>query len=158
MAIESGDTVTIEYTGKLDDGTVFDTTRREVAEEAGLLEEGAPQEFEPMTVEVGEGNLIEGFESALEGLEAGASVSVTLQPEEAYGEWDEDRIREFEREEIDRLVGNQPITEGSYLQTQQGTMQEILHVDDEIVKVDFNHRLAGDVLQFDIEVVDIEQP
>lgn len=155
MTITEGDTVTVEYVGRFEDGTVFDTSKRTVAEEAGLDDEQPARSFDPLTVEVGAGELIEGFDAALPGLDVGDSVTVTIPPEKAYGEWDAERIREFDRDEIDRLVGNRPIEEGTFLQTSQGTLQEVLHVDDEVVEVDFNHRLAGKTLEFDIEVVDI---
>ncbi len=156
MGIEAGDTVHLEYTGRREDGTVFDTTRKEVAKEAGILQEGASHQFEPLTVEVGEEQLLEGFESAIEGLEVNDTTSVTLEPEDAYGEWEEEKIREFDRDKVDRLTGNKPIEEGSYLETTAGTRQEVLYADDEIVRVDFNHYLAGDTITFDIEIVDIE--
>lgn len=156
MAIAAGDTVTVEYTGRLDDGSVFDTSQRSVAETAGLLEAQPDRSFDPLTVDIGAGELIDGFEDALVGLEAGDEVTVEIPPEEAYGAWEEDRVNDIPREEIDPLVGNQSIEAGDFLQTERGTMQEVLHVDDEIVRVDFNHRLAGEVLEFEIEVVDVE--
>jgi len=54
MSITTGDAVTLEYTGRLDDGTVFDTSRRSVAEETGLAEAQPDREYAPLTVEVGE--------------------------------------------------------------------------------------------------------
>lgn len=156
MAIEAGDTVFVEYTGRLDDGTVFDTTRRSVAEEEGLINPEAPQEFDPMKVEAGEGELIDGFEDALMGQEEGDEISITLEPEEAYGDWDEELTQTFSRSEIEQIVGDVPLEEGTYLQTKEGALQEILHVDDLKVEVDFNHRLAGETLHFDIEIVEVE--
>lgn len=155
MAITAGDTVTVEYTGRLDDGTVFDTSRREVAETAGFADEQPGRTFEPLTVDIGAGELIEGFEDALFGQAAGDELTVTIPPEDAYGEWDEERVSDIPREEIDSALGGRDISEGDFLQTQQGTMQEVLAVDDEVVRVDFNHRLAGETLEFEIEIVDV---
>ncbi len=156
MAITSGDTVTIEYVGRFEDGTVFDTTKRSVAIEAGLIDEAAEHTFEPLSIEVGTGELIEGFDDALIGLKEGVETTFTIDPEAGYGEWDEELVREFERDEISRLVGNQDIEEGTFLQTQTGTLQEVVHVDDEVVRVDFNHRLAGETLEFEIEILSID--
>lgn len=155
MTISAGDTVTVDYTGRFEDGTVFDTTHRSVADESEQLDADGERTFEPLTVEVGAGELISGFEEALTGREEGDAFTVTIPPEAAYGEWDEERIRSFDREELDTLVGNREITPGSFLQTQQGTLQEVLEVDEEVVRVDFNHRLAGETLEFEIEIREV---
>lgn len=155
MAITAGDTVTIEYTGRLDDGTVFDTTDESVAEEAGLLEEQPDREFEPLTVEVGAGNLISGMEEGLVGLEAGDSETLTLPPEEAYGEGSDDQTREFEREQFESMVGQEPV-EGMSVRAQGGASGSVVDVDEEAVVVDFTHPLAGETLTFEIDVLSVE--
>lgn len=155
MVVETGDTVTVEYTGRLEDGTVFDTTDNDVAEEAGLADDDE-RGFDPLTVDVGSGELIDGFEDALIGLEPGEETSATIPPEQAYGERSEDAVREYEREEFDRLVDGETPETGDVLQTPEGHMAEITEVTESSVRVDFNHRLAGETLNFDIEVVDVE--
>jgi len=155
MAITAGDTVTIEYTGRLDDGSVFDTTDESVAEEAGLAEEQPNREFEPLTVEVGAGNLISGMEEGLVGLEAGDSETLTIPPAEAYGEASEGQSREFDREQFESMVGQEP-AEGMQVQTQGGASGSVADVDDETVVVDFTHPLAGETLTFEIDVLSVE--
>ncbi|MEE6208952.1 FKBP-type peptidyl-prolyl cis-trans isomerase [Salarchaeum sp. III] len=155
MAIETGDTVTFEYVGRLDDGTVFDTSRESVATEEGLAEEQPDREYDPLTAEVGAGQVIEGMEDGLVGLDAGETETLTIPPEEAYGEWSEERVQEFETEELTEALGQRP-EEGLYLEAQNGQPGEITHVDDDVVKVDFNPRLAGETLEFEVEVVDVE--
>jgi FKBP-type peptidyl-prolyl cis-trans isomerase 2 len=155
MAITTGDSVTIAYTGRLDDGTVFDTTDESVAEEEGLLEEQPEREFEPLTVEVGEGNLIEGLEEGLLGLEAGASETVTVPPEEAYGEATGDQTQEFDAEEFEGMVGQEPV-EGMQVRAQGGAVGTVVGIDADTVHVDFEHPLAGETLTFDIDVLDVE--
>ena len=155
MAIETGDTVTVEYTGKLDDGVVFDTSRETVAEEAGLADAQPEREYGPLTVEIGADSIIEGFEESLIGLEEGANPTITIPPEKGYGEWSEENVREFEAEEFSQMVGGQTPEEGAYIETQEGGIAEITHVDEEVVRVDFNHELTGETLEFDIEVVDV---
>lgn len=156
MAINTGDSVTVEYTGRLADGTVFDTSRESVAEETGLAADQPEREYGPLTVEVGEGRVIEGLEETLIGLEEGDTPTVTVPPEKGYGEWQEDHVREYDAEEFDRLVGGQTPREGDYLETEDGGIAEIVHVGDEVVRVDFNHVLAGETLEFEVEVVDVE--
>lgn len=155
MTIEDGDTVTFEYTGRLDDGTVFDTSREEVAEENGLLEDQPERDFDPLTAEVGANEVIEGMEGGLRGLDAGESDTVTVPPEKGYGEWSEERVQEFDTDELVEMLGQRP-EEGAYLQAQNGQHGEITHVDDDTVRVDFNPDLAGETLEFEVEVVDVE--
>jgi FKBP-type peptidyl-prolyl cis-trans isomerase 2 len=154
MTIANGDSVTFEYTGRLDDGTVFDSSRESVAEEAGLAGKMPDREYTPLTVEVGAEQVIEGMDEGLVGLEEGESATLEIPPEEAYGEWTEAQVEEFETDELESMVGQTP-EEGGYLEAQNGQQGEIIHVDDEETRVDFNHELAGETLTFDVEIVDV---
>ncbi|MFB6085817.1 MAG: peptidylprolyl isomerase [Halodesulfurarchaeum sp.] len=78
MSIESGDSVTIEYTGRLPDGTVFDTSRRSVGEKAGLTDSDPDREYKALTATVGTDEFIEGIDDALLGMKEGESVTVEL--------------------------------------------------------------------------------
>ncbi|KDS92049.1 peptidylprolyl isomerase [Halorubrum saccharovorum] len=147
--------MTLEYTGRLDDETVFDTSRKSVAEETGLAEAQPEREYAPLTVEIGDEQVIEGMEEGLIGLEAGATETLTIPPEKAYGEPTDENIQEFETEELREMLGGQTPEEGSYLEAQNGSQGEVIHVDDETVRVDFNPRLAGETLTFDVEIVDV---
>lgn len=137
---KSGDTVRIHYTGKLDDGTEFDSS-------AGR---------EPLEFAVGSGQVIPGFDSAVEGMTVGDSKSVSIEPGEAYGERHEQLVQDVPKsalpDEIDAQVGMQ-------LQGQspegQVTRFVITAVDDETITLDANHPLAGQRLNFDIELVEI---
>ena len=155
MTIATGDSVTLEYTGRLDDETVFDTSREAVAEEAGLAEAQPDREYAPLTVDVGAEQVIEGMEEGLVGLEAGETTTLTIPPEKAYGERSEERIQEFETEELREMLGGQTPEEGAYLEAQNGQHGEIVHSGEEVVRVDFNPRLAGETLTFEIEIVDV---
>lgn len=155
MAVTTGDAVVVEYTGRLDDGSVFDTSRKSVAQEADLVESQPEREYQPLTVEIGEGRIIDGLEEALVGLESGETETVTIPPEKAYGEWSPQRVKEYDRQEFSGMVDGKTPEEGDHLQTEDGGLAEITHVDDDTVKVDFNHSLAGETLEFDVEVVDV---
>lgn len=155
MTIANGDSVTLEYTGRLDDGTVFDTSRADVAEEAGLAEAQPDREYAPLTVEVGAEQVIEGMEEGLRGLESGESTTITIPPAAGYGEWSEERVQEFETDELREMVGGQGLEEGAYLEAQNGQMGELIHVDEETVRVDFNPELAGETLEFEVEILDV---
>jgi len=154
MAIATGDTVSIEYVGRLDDGTVFDTSRESVATENDL-DHHPDREYEPLTVEIGAGEIIEGLEDGLLGLEAGDEETVTISPEDGYGEHTEDRVIDYDVEEFSGMIGREPDV-GLEIQTEQGLPGEVVAVDDEDVTVDFNHELAGETLEFEVEVVSVE--
>ncbi|WIV65992.1 FKBP-type peptidyl-prolyl cis-trans isomerase [Natrialbaceae archaeon AArc-T1-2] len=153
MTIATGDSVTIEYTGRTEEGAVFDTTRESVARETGLADSQPDREYDPLTVEIGEGRVIKGLEDALVGLEQGATPTVTIPPEEGYGEWSEEQVQEFETEELRQMLGGELPEEGSYLETQDGVRGEITDVGDDIVRVDFNSPLAGETIEFDVEIL-----
>jgi len=155
VTIATGDSVTLEYTGRLDDETVFDTSRETVAEEAGLAEAQPDREYAPLTVEVGAEQVIEGMEEGLVGLEAGETTTLTIPPEKGYGERSEERIQEFETEELREMLGGQTPEEGAYLEAQNGQHGEVVHSGEDVVRVDFNPRLAGETLTFEIEIVDV---
>jgi FKBP-type peptidyl-prolyl cis-trans isomerase 2 len=155
MSITTGDSVTLEYTGKLDDGTVFDTSKRSVAEEAGLAEAQPDREYAPLTVEVGAGQVIEGMEEGLVGLAAGETDTLTIPPEQAYGAPSDEHVEEFDADELREMLGGQLPEEGAYLEAQDGSQGEIVHVDEEVVRADFNPPLAGETLTFDVEILEV---
>ncbi|MBX0326033.1 FKBP-type peptidyl-prolyl cis-trans isomerase [Halomicroarcula sp. F13] len=155
MTITDGDVVSLEYTGRLDDGTVFETSRREVAEETGVIEEQPGREYDPLTVEVGDSDVIDGLEEALYDLEEGTTTTVTIPPASAYGEWSEADVQEISASEFDEMIGDQDAQEGAFIQTQIG-LGEIVDIGDEVVTLDFNHQLAGETLEFEIEILDVD--
>ncbi|ELZ80381.1 MULTISPECIES: FKBP-type peptidyl-prolyl cis-trans isomerase [Haloferax] len=154
MTIATGDSVSLEYVGRLTDGTLFDTSRPDVAEESGLAEQQPDREYEPLTVEVGSGAVIEGLDEALVGMEVGDEETIEIPPEKAYGQPSEDMIQEHDTEELRQVLGDDPEA-GMYVQTQQGGLGEIVHADDDVVRIDFNHELAGKTLEFEVEIIDV---
>ena len=153
MTITTGDQVTFEYVGRHDDGTVFDTSREAVADESDL---GTDREFAPLTVEIGSGQIIDGLDAALQGLTEGETETVTIPPAEGYGERSEDRIIDYDAAEFGAMVEEHTPTEGMRIQTEQGLPGTVVHADDETVRVDFNHELAGETLTFEVEIVAVE--
>ena len=137
---KSGDTVKIHYTGTLDDGTQFDSSSGR----------------EPLEFTLGSGQVIPGFEQAVEGMAVGDSKSVNIPPEEAYGPRHEQMIQEVPKT---ALPDDLDPVEGMALQA-QGQDGKVINltvtaVQDESITVDGNHPLAGKALNFDIELVDI---
>lgn len=155
MAIESGDTVSLEYVGRIPDGEIFDTSREAVAKEEGIAAEQPDREFSPLTVEIGAGQVIPGLEDALLEMDEGDTDTVTIPPEEAYGEETEENVIEHDRAEFDEMLQGQDPQEGMQVQSQQGQLGTIVHIGDEVVRIDFNHELAGETLEFEVEIVDV---
>ncbi len=134
------DTVKVHYTGTTDDGVVFDSSR----------------EREPLEFTMGQGQLIPGFENAVEGMKVGDSAKVRIPSEEAYGEVRDDMVVDINRSQIPPDINPEV---GMVLQMQQPDGSPlnvtIREVNDDSVKLDANHPLAGQALTFDIELVEI---
>ncbi len=143
MTVEKGNHVSVHYTGKLEDGTVFDSSEKH----------GQTLDFQ-----VGGGQLIKGFDEAVVGMKKGETKEITLEPEQAYGDHDERLIQEVPREaaknipepEEGMIVGLQ----GPQGQNMQAT---IVEVGEEKLKFDLNHPLAGKTLNFEITVEEIKE-
>lgn len=137
---QSGQTVSVEYTGKLQDGTVFDSN-------VG---------GQPLSFELGAGQVIPGFDDAVAGMTVGDSVEVTIPPEQAYGQPSEQLILELPIEQfpqdMEPEVGMQ-----IQLTAQDGRPipAAIAQVKTDSVIVDANHRLAGKTLVFDIKLLNV---
>ena len=137
---KTGDTVKVHYTGRLDDDTVFDTSRGKA----------------PLELTIGEGNLIKSFENGLIGMAVGEKKNLVIPPEEAYGQNDEKLTTTVSRAHLPDSV--QPAI-GMQLQVKQKDgsifMVWITGMDAETVTLDANHPLAGKTLNFDVELTDI---
>ncbi len=155
MAIGQGDDVSVEFVGRLEDGTVFDTTREEIAQEHGLAEGPPEREYGTVTVEIGAGEIIEGIENALIGGEEGDEATFTVPPEKGYGEPDDDHVEEYDATEFAEMLEGQQPTVGMHIRTEEGATGHIVAVTEQVVRVDYNHELAGKTLEFDIEIVDV---
>lgn len=156
MPIETGDEVEIEYVGRIQEGEVFDTSRRNIAEETGLIDKFPDdKEYSPLNVRIGEGQIIEGLEEGLIGLEKGETRKITVPPEKGYGEVNDEKIETYDISEFEQMLQGQTPQEGMRLQTAEGEIGTITKVDSNEVKIDFNHELSGRTIEFEIEVVDI---
>ena len=137
--IQNGDTVTVHYTGRLEDGTVFDSS----------MVEGR----EPLTATLGQGQLIPGFESGQMEMSVGDKKEIKIESKDAYGEY----IPNMEQEvPMENLPGE--VSVGMQLQAQTEMGPIILTVKDireNTVVLDANHPLAGKNLVFDLEVLEI---
>lgn len=138
--VKNGDTVSLHYTGKLEDGSIFDSS----------LNEGR----EPLKAKLGEGMLIPGFESGIIDMMVGDKKTIEIEPENAYGPFLTERTFEIPLNQVppgatvgEFLTGSAP--DGSAIQV------KILEVKEDSVVLDANHPLAGKKLIFELELLEI---
>lgn len=136
--IENGNRVKVHYTGKLEDGQEFDSSIQR----------------EPLEFVVGTGQLIEGFEMGIIGLNKGDKTVLTINPEKGYGPVVESMIVQIPRSNApeDVHVGAQLQAEGDSGQQMIFTVRE---VNEENVTIDGNHPLAGKILNFEVEILEV---
>lgn len=141
-----GDTVKVDYTGKLEDGTIFDSSD---SESCGCG-------CEPLEFAIGEGALIPGFEEAVVGMAPGQSKTITITSDQAYGPYRDELVAVVDRSE---LPPNLNLQVGMELQVDQGEGEAfsviVTDLNDQQVTLDANHPLAGRDLTFDIKLLDI---
>ena len=141
MAIQRGDIIRVEYEGRLEDGTIFDSTE---------LNDGLPIKFE-----VGKGELIRGFDDAVIGKEEGEEFEVIIQPDKAYGIFDPSLTQSVRKEQFPEHITPEP---GMMLRidgpNKTYSVAWMKDVDDEAVTIDMNHPLAGKILNFKIKIVE----
>jgi len=146
--VQDGDFVKLSYTARtVENDQLVDTTDPEVAEEEGIDQEG--QEFAPRTIVLGEGHIFDAVEDDVRGKDVGDSGTVVVPAAEAFGEYDEDDVRTLSAEKIpedDRHPGAQVQIDG-----EEGFVNTIIGGR---ARVDFNHPLAGDDVEYDYEIVD----
>lgn len=137
--VQNGDTVTVHYTGKLEDGSIFDTSRQE-----GRT---------PITEKIGEGKLIRGFENGLLEMSEGESKTIEIEHTDAYGPVNDMLITEIPKGQVPEGVQVGEMLQG--MGPQGPIMVKITEVKEDTVVIDANHPLAGKKLIFDLELMTI---
>lgn len=139
--VKSGDTVAVHYTGKLADGSVFDSSR----------------DREPLKFVLGQRRVIPGFEKAVMGMAQGETKTATIPASDAYGEHRPEMVVQFSR---DKIPPDMDVQVGQELQVQttsgQSLPARVVDTSDADVTLDTNHPLAGKDLTFDIELVEVQ--
>ena len=137
-----GNLVRVHYIGKLDDGTVFDTSR----------------ERQPLEFTLGQGQVIPGFEQAVEGMNSGETKTAQIPADKAYGPYRDDMVLEVSREQIPPQIKPQ-VGQELELRDEQGQRvpARVTQMSDESITLDANHPLAGKSLTFDLELVEVVQ-
>lgn len=139
---KNGRSVKVHYKGTLDDGTVFDSS----------YEREAPIDFQ-----IGAGQMIKGFDSAVDGMRVGETKTVNIPSDQAYGPWYDEAVRNVPRgsfpEDFEFKEG--VVVEGEA--NGQQVRGSIINVENDTVQIDFNHPLSGRDLNFDIELVEVNK-
>jgi peptidylprolyl isomerase len=137
---KKGDKVKVHYTGRLNDGTVFDSSK----------------DREPLEFQLGQGELIPGFEHAVDGMTPGETKTIDISADQAYGQHREELIQKVPRQQfptdIEFQVG-QRFQIGQ--QEEQPMIVQVTEVTESNITLDGNHPLAGKNLTFDIELLGI---
>lgn len=136
-----GDIVKVQFTGKLDDGQIFDSSA-----ESGLLE-----------FKVGEDDMIPGLEDAVIGMKPGDQRTVTIPADRAYGPRMSGRVHEFGRRQFPSNIIPETGTVLQIRQCQRIVQARVIAVSESKVTLDMNHPLAGRDLTFDLHLVEIAQ-
>ena len=139
--VKDGDTITLHYTGSLDDGTVFDSS------------DGG----QPLSFKVGNGEVIDGFDDGVRGMEAGESRQINIPADQAYGEYYEELVKVVPRSgfphDVTPAIGMAFELE---LPSGQSMPVRIIDIEGDDVTLDANHLLAGETLHFDVRLVSID--
>jgi peptidylprolyl isomerase len=140
---KKGDTVKVHYTGKLKDGRVFDSSR----------------DSEPLELTLGAGQVIPGFEEEIVGMSKDDSKSFEIAAEEAYGPYREELVVEIEKKRVPENL-NLEIGQQLALRPGEGQIVRVTVADiaDETVTLDANHPLAGEDLNFEVQLIEIVSP
>ncbi|KUK04444.1 peptidylprolyl isomerase [Methermicoccus shengliensis] len=143
LAIEEGDFVRITYTGKLEDGSVFDTTDEELAKSEGIYSENA--RYGGDVVVVGAGHVIKGLEEDMVGKEVGYEGSIVVPPEKGFGERSPELVKVYSITKFENP------REGMRVNI-DGNIGTITRIVGRRVRVDFNHPLAGKTLHYSYRI------
>jgi peptidylprolyl isomerase len=135
---KNGNSVKVHYTGKLEDGTVFDTSLRR----------------DPLEFKLGEGQIIPGFEQAVEGMSKGEKKTAKIPADEAYGAYDKEKVHVVDRS---RFPADVHIGQKFQISPpdNEPNLVTVTAVSEEKVTIDGNHPLAGQNLTFDIQLVEV---
>lgn len=139
--VKANDTVKVHYTGKLDNGQIFDSS----------------VDREPLKVTLGQGQLIPGFEKGLIDMEVNENKTITIPKEEAYGEVRKELFQRIDRAELPESI-NPEVGMGLVAQNPDGSERQlrVAEVNETDIVVDANHPLAGQDLTFELQLIEIE--
>ncbi len=150
--VEKWHQIVVHYIGRLDEETVFDTSIEEIAKACGKYSSGRNYN-EGLAFQVGAGQMIAGFDKAVEWMQIGQTKTIHIEASEGYGERDEKNLIKVPREQI---PWSDKLEKGMKVYASTGQPFTVYAVSDKEITLDVNHELAGKKLIFDITVTDIK--
>ena len=141
MVVTEGDVVSVEYTIRLDDDRVIETTVGE----------------SPLIYTHGQNEILRGLEAGLDGLELGMTKMLTIQPADAYGEIHPEGFFEVQRSRVPDEAQRIGIKLEATAPDGRTVFPYVAEIKPEVVVLDLNHPLAGQTLRFDVRVMDIQR-
>jgi len=139
-AVKTGDTIKVNYTGKLNDGSVFDSS----------------QGRSPLEFKVGSGQLIKGFDEGVIGMKVGETKTVKIPADKAYGPYRQELLIKATPEQFPSGTKPQVGQQFQINNAGQTMVVKVIAVTDKEITLDANHALAGKELTFEITVVEIQ--
>ena len=153
MKAKTGNTVKVDYLGTTE-GKVFDTSIKEEAEKAGVYNDA--RDYAPLEFKVGAGQMIKGFDNAVLGMAVGEEKTVTLNPEEAYGSYNPELVKEVPLAALKAKDEMPKVGQRIQLMTNKGPLVGMVkEIKDTTIVLDFNPELAGKSLTFKIILRDV---
>ncbi|MDO8468066.1 MAG: peptidylprolyl isomerase [Nanoarchaeota archaeon] len=144
MSAKKGDTVTLDYEGKFEDGTIFDSSKH-------------GDHSHPLTFVIGEGQVIPGFDKAVEGMKIDQEKEFKILPEDGYGDYNKELIKEIPRKVLpEDQIPEKGMTLIMSTPDGQQIPTVITEVDDKKIIIDLNHPLAGKKLIFKVKLLKVE--
>jgi peptidylprolyl isomerase len=150
QTVKKGDYILIDYTGKLEDGTIFDTTLKKKAIEKGIYSE--EKEYRPCFFKTGASQVVKGIDMGVLGMKEGEEKILRIPPEGAYGEYKKYLVQDIPLSKLELQI---PPEKGQKITTPSGREVKVLGSTETHATLDFNHELAGKTLTLEIKLVSI---
>lgn len=151
QTVKAGDLIQVDYTGRFEDGTVFETSVKKLAFEAGIYDE--EKEYIPLFFRVKAGQVIKGLDEGVLGMKVGDKKTLLIPPKDAYGEHRDYLVQKVP---LSKLGLKFPPKAGEMLMTPGGREVKVLASTETHATLDFNHGLAGKTLSLDVKLLSIE--
>jgi peptidylprolyl isomerase len=148
--VKKGDYLLIDYTGKLEDGKVFDTTSKEKALEAGIYDEA--KGHRPLFFRADTCQVVKGIDKGVLGMKEGEEKILIIPPQDAYGEYKDYLVQKIPLARLELQIPPEP---GKKIVTPGGREVKVLSSTESSAILDFNHELAGKTLILEIKLVSI---
>lgn len=149
MPLEKGSLILIDYVAKVKDtNETFETTREEEAKNAKVYD--PTRKYEPRLVSVGEGWVLKGLDEALSGANVGDKMEVEIKPDKGFGERDPNKVRMIPQRKLGEKADEVGIGDAVEIDDRTGIVK---YVGSGRIQVDFNHRFAGRILNYDVNVL-----